>query len=324
MEIYQHTLKKSVSFCGVGLHTGAPVQLTISPAPANSGIRFKLKGNDHSMPAYMNRVVDTSLATTIADEGMVFSTTEHLLGALSGLGIDNALVELDAPELPIMDGSAGPFVHILKKVSRKEQKVCRRILKITDEISFVEGDKEIHILPHDGFKLTCHIDFDHALIKSQTYTLDLSPEAFVDEIASARTFGFLEQVEMLQQNGYALGGSLDNAVVIGRDGVVNEDGLRFADEFVRHKILDLIGDLALLGCPMMGHVIASRSGHGQHLGLMKEIAAHPEKWQIIELRKNGEQGIFEKLVNTTKTAGNKLLPFLVPPTEFPGGCQATV
>ena len=320
MEIYQHTLKKSVSFCGIGLHTGAPVQLTISPARANSGIRFKLKGNDTSMPAYMNMVVDTRLATTIADQGLVFSTTEHLLGALSGLGIDNALVELDAPELPIMDGSAGPFVHILKKASRKEQKVSRRILKITDEISYCEDDKEIRILPYDGLKLTCAIDFDHELIKNQTYTLDLSPKAFVDEIASARTFGFLEQVEMLQQNGYALGGSLDNAVVIDREGVINEDGLRFTDEFVRHKILDLIGDLALLGCPMMGHVIASKSGHGQHLGLMKEIAAQPDKWQIIELRKNGESGILEKLVNTTKSAGNKLLPFLIPPTDFSGNC----
>ena len=322
MEIYQHTLKKSVSFCGIGLHTGAPVQLTISPARANSGIRFKLKGQDRSMPAYMNRVVDTQLATTIADKDMVFSTTEHLLGALAGLGIDNALVELDAPELPIMDGSAGPFVHILKKVNRKEQKACRRILKITEEISYCEGDKEIRLLPHDGLKLTCNIDFDHDLIKRQTYTVDLSPEVFAKEIASARTFGFMEQVEMLQQNGYALGGSLDNAVVIDNNGVVNKDGLRFTDEFVRHKILDLIGDLALLGCPMHGHVIASKSGHSQHLGLMNTIAAHPDKWQIVELRDNGDSGILEKLVNTTKSASSKLLPFLLPPTDFPGSCPA--
>nr|MBF0222573.1 UDP-3-O-acyl-N-acetylglucosamine deacetylase [Desulfobulbaceae bacterium] len=324
MEIYQHTLKKSVSFCGIGLHTGAPVELTISPAPANSGIRFKFKGNDDSMPAYMNSVVDTRLATTIASHGMVFSTTEHLLGALAGLGIDNALVELDAPELPIMDGSAGPFVHILKKASRKEQKASRRVLKITEEICYREGDKDIRILPHDGLKFTCNIDFDHEFVKSQTYTFELSPEAFVNEIASARTFGFIEQVEMLQQNGYALGGSLDNAVVIDRNGVINEDGLRFNDEFVRHKILDLIGDLALLGCPMFGHVIASKSGHSQHLGLMKEIAAHPEKWQIVELQKNGESCILEKIVNTTKSARNMLLPFLIPPADFPGSCPAVV
>jgi len=312
MEIYQHTLKKSVNFCGVGLHTGAPVQLTISPARANSGIRFKLKGNDTSMPAYMNRVVDTQLATTIADKDLVFSTTEHLLGALSGLGIDNALVELDAPELPIMDGSAGPFVHILKNISRKEQKSSRRILKITEEIIYRDGDKEIRVLPHDGLKLTCTIDFAHDLIQSQTYTVDLSPETFIKEIASARTFGFMEQVEKLQENGYALGGSLDNAVVIDRDGVVNEEGLRFADEFVRHKILDLIGDLALLGCPLFGHVIATKAGHGQHLGLMQEIAA----------QKNGESGMLEKLANNTKSASSKLLPFLAAPTDFSGRCPA--
>jgi UDP-3-O-[3-hydroxymyristoyl] N-acetylglucosamine deacetylase len=298
------------------------VELTISPARANSGIRFKLKGNDASIPAYMNRVVDTQLATTIADKDLLFSTTEHLLGALSGLGIDNALVELDASELPIMDGSAGPFVHILKKISRKEQKSSRRILKITEEIVYREGDKEIRILPNDGLKLTCNIDFEHDLIQSQTYTVDLSPETFINEIASARTFGFMEQVEKLQENGYALGGSLDNAVVIDRDGVINAEGLRFTDEFVRHKILDLIGDLALLGCPLFGHVIATKSGHGQHLGLMKEIAAHPEKWQIVELQKNGESGILEKLVNTTKSAGNKLLPFLIAPTDFSGRCPA--
>lgn len=274
------------------------------------------------MPAYMDRVVDTSLATTLAEQDLLFSTTEHLLGALSGLGIDNALVELDAAELPIMDGSAGPFVHILRKVKRKEQKASRRILKITEEISYREGDKEIRLLPYNGLKLTATIDFDHALIQSQTYTVELSPETFADEIASARTFGFMEQVVMLQENGYALGGSLENAVVIGKEGVVNEDGLRFTDEFVRHKILDLIGDLALLGCPLWGHVIATKSGHGQHLGLMKEIAAHPEKWEIVELRANGESGIFEKLVNTTRSASNKLLPFLVPPREFSASCPA--
>ncbi len=324
MEIFQHTLKKPVRFCGVGLHSGKPVKLTVTPARVDHGIRFKLSDSDDTMPAFMNRVVDTRLATTIAEKDMVFSTTEHLLGALAGLGIDNALVELDSPELPIMDGSAGPFVHILKKANRKKQSSCRKVLKITKEISYQEGDKLIKILPYDGLKITCMIDFDHQLIQNQEYSIRLSPEKFAKEIATARTFGFIEQVEQLQQNGFALGGSLDNAVVIDQDGVLNEDGLRFTDEFVRHKVLDLVGDLALLGCPLMGHVVASKSGHSQHLGLMKEIAAQPDCWQFIELSKDEESNILEKLVTGTKNAGNKILPFLVPPTNIHRGANHAI
>lgn len=316
MEIFQHTLKKSVRFCGVGLHSGKPVELTIDPARANHGIRFKLRGRDESMPALMDRVIDTSLATTIAEKDMLFSTTEHLLGALAGLGIDNALVELDASELPILDGSAGPFVHILKKANRKKQKVHRRMLKITKKISYQEGDKLITITPYDGLKVTCNIDFDYDFIQNQAYTFELSPEKFIEEIASARTFGFIDQIEQLQQSGYALGGSLDNAVVIGHDGVLNEGGLRFADECVRHKVLDLLGDLALLGCPLLGHVTATKSGHAQHLSLMKEIVANPDCWQFIELKDDGNKGIFEKLVSTTKNTGNKILPFFIPSGEL--------
>jgi len=316
MEALQHTLKKAVSLRGIGLHSGYPVKLTIKPARANHGIRFKLADNDESMPAFLDRVIDTSLATTIADKDMVFSTTEHLLGALTGLGIDNALVELDAPELPIMDGSAGQFVRVLQKASRKTQKSRRRFLKITQEIHFREGDKLVKITPHEGLKLTCKIDFAHDLIQNQSYSIELSPESFSDEIASARTFGFLEQVEKLQQNGYALGGSLDNAVVVDQNGVMNKEGLRFDDEFVRHKILDLLGDLTLLGYPLLGHVIAERSGHSQHFSLMKELASHPECWQLVELEETPESGILEKLVNTTKNAGNKLKPFLAPPSDF--------
>ena len=188
-------------------------------------------------------------------------------------------------------------------------------IRITREIVYREGDKEVRVLPYDGLKLTCNIEFDHKLIRNQSYTVELSPEKFAEEIASARTFGFMDQVEMLRQNGYALGGSLENAVVIDEDGVVNEDGLRFSDEFVRHKILDLVGDLALLGCPLLGHVIATKSGHSQHLELMKKIAASPDCWQIVELAPDGESDFLEKLVSTTMSAGSRILPFLVPPAD---------
>ncbi len=316
MEASQYTLKKSVHFKGVGLHSGYPVDLTIKPAKANHGIRFKLTGNDQSMPAFIDRVIDTSLATTIAEKDMVFSTTEHLLGALTGLGIDNALVELNGPELPIMDGSAENFVNDLQKASRKMQKSQRQFIKVTKEIRYQESDKQVKILPHDGLQLTCKIDFEHELIKNQSYSIELSPESFSHEIASARTFGFLEQVEQLQRNGYALGGSLKNAVVIDQNGVINKEGLRFKDEFVRHKILDLLGDLTLLGHPLLGHVIAEKSGHSQHLGLMKELLAHPDSWHLVELRETDESGIIEKLVTTTKNAGQKLKPFLTPSANF--------
>jgi len=316
MESSQYTLNKSVSFEGIGLHSGYPVNLTVKPAKANHGIRFKLAGNDHSMPAFLDRVVDTSLATTIAEKDMVFSTTEHLLAALTGLGIDNALIELNGPELPIMDGSAESFVNDLQKVSRKAQKSRRQFIKITKEIQYTDGNKLVKILPHNGLKITCKIDFKHNLIKSQNYSLEISPESFSKEIASARTFGFLEQVEQLQQSGYALGGSLDNAVVVDKNGVMNKEGLRFKDEFVRHKILDVLGDITLLGYPLLGHVIAERSGHSQHYGLMKELLSHPDSWQLIEMQETAGSGILENLVNTTKNAGHKLKPFLTPLTDF--------
>ncbi len=290
MESSQHTLKESISLSGIGLHSGYKVKLNIKPARANNGIRFKLIGHRQSMPALVDRVIDTSLATTIADKDMVFSTTEHILGALSGLGIDNATIELDAPEVPIMDGSAEEFVRRLQSANRKTQQSKRLFLKIIKEITYKEGDKKIKIRPHNGLRLSCSIDFAHGSIQNQSYSIDISPKSFSAEIASARTFGFFDQVKQLQANGYALGGSLDNAVVVDENGVMNKEGLRFKDEFVRHKILDLLGDLSLLGYPLLGHVIAERSGHSQHFGLMKELAAHPECWQIVELNKTNKNG----------------------------------
>jgi UDP-3-O-[3-hydroxymyristoyl] N-acetylglucosamine deacetylase len=316
MEIFQHTIRRSVTFHDVGLHTGLPVKLTISPARANHGIRFKRPGSEDTMPAFMDRVVDTSLATTIADRGMVISTTEHLLAALMGLGIDNALIELDGHELPIMDGSAAPFVEDLKKASRSRQRSCRRLLKITRPIHCQDGDKQISITPYNGLKLTCHIGFDHATVQSQSFSVVVTPKKFTDEIAAARTFGFIEQVEALQANGYALGGSLKNAVVIGPQGVLNEDGLRFSNEFARHKVLDLLGDLALLGCRVLGHVEATKSGHGQHLALLQAIVAHPECWRYVEPDQCDESGARENEDSLAMHPGPQVLPFLSPTPAF--------
>lgn len=316
MDVYQHTVRNEVTFRGVGLHSGKSVKLAIKPAEANSGIHFVRTDMDRKrvIPAFMNRVVDTRMATTLAHDDIVISTTEHLLGALYGLGIDNARIELDGPEVPIMDGSAAPFVRILKRVGRKRQSAKRWMIKITKEVVHEEDGKTIRVLPFDGFKVSCMIDFDHDLIRRQSYSLLVSSKKFEDEIASARTFGFVEEVEKLRQNGLALGGSLQNAVVVDRLGVVNEEGLRFSDEFARHKVLDLIGDIALLGFPLLGHVVAHKSGHGQHLALMKAISAHPECWKYVEISKNGERKVLKQVAVKTREAGNKILPFLVPPS----------
>ena len=326
MELFQYTIRKKVSLAGIGLHSGMPVNLTIKPAAVDSGIRFVRMdlGLEYSVPAFMNKVVDTSLATTIAEDEAAVSTTEHLLGALAGLGVDNAVVELDSAEVPIMDGSAGPFVYLLKKVQRRRQNAPRQVLKIIKEIVCCDGDKMIRVLPYDGLKVTCEIDFAHEAIGKQTYTIDVNPQRFAKEIASARTFGFMDEVKKLKEHGYALGGSLDNAVVVDQLGVLNKDGLRFADEFVRHKVLDLIGDLALLGCPMMGHVIASKAGHEQHLRMMQAIASNPDCWQLVRLEQADDDTVFERVITTTKAAGNKIMPFLVPPAVplVAGHCAA--
>ncbi|HIJ79092.1 MAG: UDP-3-O-acyl-N-acetylglucosamine deacetylase [Desulfobulbaceae bacterium] len=327
MSSFQHTIKKTIRFRGIGLHSGKPVTLTILPAEVNSGIRFVRSdmNQEAPTPAFMDRIIDTRLATTIGTEDDApISTTEHLLAALVGMGVDNAIVEIDGPEVPIMDGSAGPFVHVLKKIGRSRQNASRWMLKILKEISYQDGDTYVKILPHNGFKVTCEIDFDHAFIRKQTYSANINPKKFAQELAAARTFGFLDQVEMLRQNGLALGGSLDNAIVIDETGVVNADGLRFADEFARHKALDLIGDLALLGFPLLGHVMARKSGHGHHFALMQQLAAQPDRWDLVTYEKEGENRVLEKVASTTREAGDMLLSYLVPPSVALAGepCMA--
>lgn len=310
MGIWQHTIKKDISFAGVGLHSGKPVRLVIKPAAVDSGIRFVRvdQNSEFTVHAHMSEVSDTSLATTLGNNDAIVGTTEHLLAALAGLGIDNALVELDSDEVPIMDGSAGPFVHLLQRVGRRRQDAPKMMLQVTREIAVKNGSSEITIKPHDSFKVTCEIDFDHEAISRQSLSLEVTPDSFAREIASARTFGFLHEVEYLRQNGKALGGSLENAVVIDQDGVVNAGGLRFSDEFVRHKALDLVGDLALLGCSLMAHVKASRCGHGQHLQLMQAIIDNPDSWQFVRAKED----VADKK-SAVKSVGSLIKPLLVPP-----------
>ena len=312
---------------GVGLHSGNQVHLTIKPAAENSGIRFIRTdvASHKSIPAHMDKVVDTRLATTIGNKINNVSTTEHLMAALQGYGIDNADIELDGAEVPIMDGSAAPFMLLLERAGLKKQRAMRKVLRITKEISFTDGDIEIRILPYEGFKVSGEIHFDDALIQTQSYSIDINAEKFTNEISRARTFGYVEQVEELWANGLALGSSLDNVIAIhwDRTSVLNEGGLRFADEFIRHKVLDLIGDLALLGCPILGHVIASRCGHTQHLAFMKALAQATDCWEIVELKKNGKHSVFHQVANSTKSMSEQIIPFFVPKNRFHPAGTAT-
>lgn len=314
VEPYQHTLRKTVSCCGIGLHSGRTVNLSIKPAPVNNGIRFfriDMSSNIH-VQAHMDKVVDTQLATTLGNEFFKVSTTEHLLAAFQGFGIDNADVELDSAEVPIMDGSAEPFFQLLKLTGKTKQNGLRKLLRITRPISYKDGDKYLTISPYNGLKVTGEICFDDILIKKQRFTFDLSADCFGDEIARARTFGYVEQVEELWANGLALGSSLENVIAIhwNRKSVLNEDGLRYDDEFIRHKVLDLLGDLALLGCPVLGHVESYKAGHAQHLGLMQTIAASPNSWEIVAMKKNGAHAVFDKVAARSEFASDKLMPFV--------------
>jgi len=312
---FQHTVKKPINCCGVGLHSGRTVNLTIMPASANSGIRFRRTDlpQNPTVKAHMDKVVDTRLATTIGEGGAIIATTEHLLAAMNSFGIDNALIELDSAEVPIMDGSADPFMHLLRSAGKQRLLQCRKMLKITKEIQYSEDDKHITVCPYNGFKVTGEIAFDDTLIRNQSYSIDLSTERFIKEISRARTFGYVEQVEELWANGLALGGTLENVIAIhwNRKSVLNEDGLRYKNEFIRHKVLDIIGDMTLLGCPMLGHVTAYKSGHTQHLAFMHAIADSPDCWELVEMKKNGPHAVFEQVfADSREAAEGFLMPLL--------------
>ncbi|MDO8724370.1 MAG: UDP-3-O-acyl-N-acetylglucosamine deacetylase [Syntrophales bacterium] len=278
----QRTVKKEVGAAGIGLHTGRKINMTIKPAGVDAGIVFLRRdlSKNNIIKAELNNVLDTHLATTIGINGTRISTVEHLLSAFSGMGLDNAVVEVDAPEIPIMDGSALPFVNLLKNVGTKVQGKGKRLLLIKKAISVSDGDGKAMFLPSPEFKITYKIDFQHPLIGEQSYHIAFSDAAYEKDICAARTFGFLKDVEYLQAKGLALGGSLKNAVILTEKKIVNKDGLRFPDEFVKHKILDAIGDLSLLGMPIIGHFVAHKSGHKLNNLLLKELLLHEECWSI--------------------------------------------
>jgi UDP-3-O-[3-hydroxymyristoyl] N-acetylglucosamine deacetylase len=285
MSIYQRTISQPVGCVGIGLHTGKRVSLTLKPAPPDTGVTFvraDLPGRPEIV-ARVENVVETRLATTIGRNGTRVSTIEHLMAALAGMGIDNIQVEVDAPEVPIMDGSAAPFIFLLKNVGTRVQPKPKRYIVVRRPFLLACGDKSVAIHPAPEPTVSFVISFEHPLLREQRLTLGLTDGTFEREIARARTFGFLDEVEAMQKSGLALGGSLENAVVIDRFRVLNEDGLRYRDEFVRHKILDLIGDLALLGRPLIGHIKAERSGHALNHQFLKEFVSAERVWEAVEM-----------------------------------------
>ena len=277
----QRTLKQEICFDGIGLHTGAYASVCIKPAPRDSGIIFLRTDKNAVIKASVSAVSDTAFATTLGYNGTRIRTVEHVLAALSGLGIDNATIEVSGPEMPILDGSSLELTELIIKNGIAKQSKKRPYIRIISPISLTDGNAEIAVLPYNGRRITYRIHFNHDLLGEQTLSMDLTEENFVMEIAPARTFGFLKDVEHLKANGFARGGSFDNAIILGEHGVLNSTGLRFKDEFVRHKTLDLIGDISLSGFPIYGHIIANKSGHTTNVKFLKKLFTHPENWELV-------------------------------------------
>jgi UDP-3-O-[3-hydroxymyristoyl] N-acetylglucosamine deacetylase len=276
----QRTLRRQISCAGIGLHSGNKVTLTLKPAAADTGIRFRRTDVGVEIPATVQYVTSLQYATVLGKNGATVETVEHLLAALVSSGIDNVVVELNQNEVPIMDGSAAPFLYLVQEAGVKRLSAVRKHMKILRPVQITDGDKRIAVYPSDHFKVSYTISFDHPLLRHQSRTERITEQSFAESIAGARTFGFLKEVEWMRQNGLALGGSLDNAIVIGDAGVLN--ALRFEDEFVRHKILDAIGDLALLGYPLIGHVVAHRAGHALHTALVAELLEQRDAWVLVD------------------------------------------
>ena len=279
----QTTLARPVSTFGVGLHTGVQVRLTLKPAPLNTGYIFvRTDLDDFEIPASVEYISHCSYATTLMRRGVVISTCEHLLSALRGTGVDNCFIELDNIEVPIMDGSSEDWVGLIEEAGITEQNAPRRVLRILERIEVEHGDRRMSVEPARGFEIDCVIDFPHPFINRQTQTFVLKDGSYSKHIASARTFGFTSEIDMLRKANLALGGSLDNAIVLTPDGMLNQTPLRFDDEFVRHKILDIIGDVALLGMPLEGRITAEKSGHSVHAQLLAKLLKTEQAWEIVE------------------------------------------
>jgi UDP-3-O-[3-hydroxymyristoyl] N-acetylglucosamine deacetylase len=290
--IKQRTLKNLIRAIGVGLHTGEKVYLTLRPAPADTGIVFRRIDLPApvNIPARAENVGDTRLSTTLIKDSARVSTVEHLLSALAGLGIDNAYIDVTAPEIPIMDGSAGPFVFLIQSAGIEEQNAPKRFIRVKQAVQVEDGDKWARFDPYDGFKVSFRIDFDHPAFKRgrQQVEIDFATTSFVREISRARTFGFMHEIEQLREHNLALGGSLDNAVVMDDYKVLNEDGLRYEDEFVKHKVLDAVGDLYLLGHSLIGAFSGHKSGHSLNNRLLHSLLARKDAWELVTFEQESE------------------------------------
>jgi UDP-3-O-[3-hydroxymyristoyl] N-acetylglucosamine deacetylase len=288
--IKQRTLKNAIRVTGVGLHTGQQIHLALIPAPEDSGIVFRrvdLNPNVEIKAAAKN-VGETTLSTCLVNGDVRVSTIEHLMSAMAGMGIDNALVELDGPEIPIMDGSASPFVFLLQSAGVQEQQAPKKFVRIIKEVTLKDGDKYASFLPYDGFKVAFSIEFDHPVFQGHKLEtqVDFSSASFVQEISRARTFGFMHEIEYLRSKGLVQGGSMDNAIVVDQYKILNEDGLRFEDEFVKHKVLDAIGDLYVLGNSILGEFRAHKSGHSLNNRVLRQLIAQPDAWEIVTFGDN--------------------------------------
>ncbi len=282
-DVYQHTLAAPAIIAGVGVHTGQRVRLSIRPAAPDTGvvfIRTDIQDRDNRVPARGDAVVDTRMETVIGNSaGVTVATIEHLTASLSALGVDNASIELDGPETPIMDGSAAPFVRLLERAGRREQDAPRRFIEILEPVEVIDGDKRAALIPADRFELSFEIAFPSQAIGRQTIDLVIDETSFRRELAPARTFGFIQEVEALRRGGLARGGSMENVVVIDADRVLNPEGLRWPDEFVRHKALDAVGDLSLLGAPLLGRFEGRYAGHGINNALVRAVLDRPWAWR---------------------------------------------
>lgn len=295
--LYQTTLAQSITFDGIGLHSGRAIRMTLRPAEVGSGIVFhRSEGKKTiSIEATSGNVVDTRLATVLGKNDLSVSTVEHILGALRALGIDNLHIDINGPEVPVMDGSAAPFITALRKAGIVQQRRERKYLVIRKPFTVVDGDKSISVTPSRFYRISCEIEFNHPAIGRQQRTMKIDADSFAKEIAGARTFGFLHEVEHLKSIGLCRGGSLDNAIVLSNEGILNPEGLRWVDEFVRHKILDAVGDFSLAGYAIIGHIHAVKSGHDINHRFVEALLAAKDCWHLVSATGKAERPVRSSL-----------------------------